>query len=85
LDGVWNAVDPPGHLGLVLPGLGGPFYPPGTQPGDYLSFYASRFDAVEVDSTFYATASARTVAGWAGRTPDHFRFSVKTPRTPTRE
>jgi uncharacterized protein YecE (DUF72 family) len=62
-----------------------PFYPPGTQPGDHLSFYAGRFDAVEVDSTFYAIPSARTVAGWAARTPDRFRFCVKVPRTLTHE
>lgn len=63
----------------------GPFYPPGTKPGDYLPFYAGRFDVVEVDSTFYAIPPARTVAGWAARTPDDFRFSVKTPQTITHE
>ena len=31
------------------------------KPSDYLAFYAERFHTVEVDSTFYACPSARTV------------------------
>jgi uncharacterized protein YecE (DUF72 family) len=31
---------------------------------DYLSFYATRFDTVEVDSTFYRTPALTTVQGW---------------------
>ena len=27
----------------------GPFYPPGTKPGDFLRYYATQFDTVEVD------------------------------------
>jgi uncharacterized protein YecE (DUF72 family) len=29
------------------------FYPPGKKPADYLSYYATKFDTVEIDSTFY--------------------------------
>jgi uncharacterized protein YecE (DUF72 family) len=42
-------------------------------------------DTVEVDSTFYACPSARTVANWAARTPEGFIFSVKIPQTITHE
>jgi uncharacterized protein YecE (DUF72 family) len=52
---------------------------------DYLGFYAERFHTVEVDSTFYACPSARTVNNWAARTPDGFIFSVKIPQTITHE
>jgi uncharacterized protein YecE (DUF72 family) len=52
---------------------------------DYLAFYAENFHTVEVDSTFYACPSVRTVSNWAARTPDGFIFSVKVPQTITHE
>ncbi len=58
----------------------GPFYPAGTRPVDYLSIYARAFDTVEVDSTFYAVPPAKTVRGWAERTPDDFVFALKLPQ-----
>lgn len=63
----------------------GSFYPPGTRPAEYLTVYARAFDTVEVDSTFYAVPSAKTVRGWAHRTPAHFRFSLKMPQEVTHE
>lgn len=59
----------------------GPFYPPGTKPADFLRCYARSFDTVEVDATYYARPSARTVDGWAERTPDGFLLSAKFPRS----
>ena len=55
----------------------GPFYPEGTRPGEFLRTYARAFDTVEVDSTFYAVPAAKTVKGWAERTPDGFTFALK--------
>jgi uncharacterized protein YecE (DUF72 family) len=52
---------------------------------DYLAFYAENFHTVEIDSTFYACPSARTVSNWAARTPEGFIFSVKVPQTITHE
>jgi uncharacterized protein YecE (DUF72 family) len=63
----------------------GPFYPSGTRAADFLSTYARAFDTVEVDSTFYAVPSERTVLGWAERTPAHFRFALKLPQLVTHE
>ena len=63
----------------------GPFYPAGTRPPDYLSVYARGFHTVEVDSTFYAIPSNRTVRGWAERTPPGFSFAVKLPQEITHE
>ncbi|MDA1081150.1 MAG: DUF72 domain-containing protein [Gemmatimonadetes bacterium] len=63
----------------------GPFYPSGTRPPGYLSMYARAFDTVEVDSTFYAIPPAKTVRGWAERTPDHFTFTLKLPQEITHE
>jgi uncharacterized protein YecE (DUF72 family) len=59
----------------------GPFYPPGTPPADFLRLYAREFDTVEVDATYYAIPSPRTVAGWVEKTPDGFLISAKFPRS----
>jgi uncharacterized protein YecE (DUF72 family) len=55
------------------------------KPSDYLRFYAERFHTVEVDSTFYACPSARTVENWNARTPEGFVFSVKVPQMITHD
>jgi uncharacterized protein YecE (DUF72 family) len=44
---------------------------------DELSYYAKRFDTVEVNSTFYGQPRPEVTAGWVARTPDHFEFSLK--------
>jgi len=66
-------------------GWEGSFYPKGMKLADYLAFYAKHFHTVEVDSTFYACPSARTVNNWNARTPDGFIFSVKVPQSITHE
>jgi len=63
----------------------GPFYPSGTSKGEYLAHYASRFDTVEVDSTFHRSPSPSMVQNWARRTPDDFAFALKVPRTITHD
>ena len=42
-----------------------------------LRYYADHFPMVEVNATFYALPSIRTVENWTERTPDGFRFVVK--------
>ncbi len=61
------------------------FYPAGTQPRDYLSYYATKFDTVEVDSTFYHTPSVATVSGWERKTPEGFSLAAKVPQIVTHE
>lgn len=61
------------------------FYPAGMKPADFLTYYATKFDTVEVDSTFYATPSASTVTGWARKTPDNFVFALKVPQSITHQ
>jgi uncharacterized protein YecE (DUF72 family) len=58
----------------------GPFYPAGAKPGDYLRHYATRFDTVEVDATYYNIPSSATIAGWDEKTPAGFLLSAKFPR-----
>ena len=42
-----------------------------------LRYYAERFSMVEVNASFYALPLPGTVAAWASRVPEHFRFHVK--------
>jgi uncharacterized protein YecE (DUF72 family) len=63
----------------------GPFYPDGTKAVEFLGVYSRAFDTVEVDSTFYAVPPARTIRGWAERTPANFLFALKLPQEITHE
>jgi uncharacterized protein YecE (DUF72 family) len=58
----------------------GPFYLPKTASKDFLSYYASRFDTVEVDSTFYRIPTEKAVNQWSSQVTDGFLFSLKFPR-----
>jgi uncharacterized protein YecE (DUF72 family) len=62
------------------PGFVEEWYPPGLPARDRLPYYAERFEAVEVNSTFYGVPAARTVKRWAEVTPDSFTFDVKLHR-----
>jgi uncharacterized protein YecE (DUF72 family) len=54
------------------------WYPPGVAtPEQRLRYYASKFDTVEVDSSYYAIPQRRYAQGWTERTPEHFVFHVK--------
>ncbi|MCC8553312.1 DUF72 domain-containing protein [Xanthomonas hortorum] len=46
-----------------------------------LQRYATRFDAVEINSSFHRPHRAGTYARWADSVPEDFRFSVKLPRS----
>jgi uncharacterized protein YecE (DUF72 family) len=50
-----------------------------------LSAYASWCNAVEGNTTFYATPSVETVRSWAGQTAPDFRFVLKLPKVVTHE
>lgn len=58
----------------------GPFYPDDMAAEDYLGFYAERFDAVEVNHSFYRLPAASAVAAWRETVPSTFRFAVKASR-----
>jgi uncharacterized protein YecE (DUF72 family) len=71
---VWNRPDWTGEL-----------YPPSTAPGERLAAYARIFNAVEGNTTFYATPPPATVARWAAQTGPGFRFCFKLPRAITHD
>jgi uncharacterized protein YecE (DUF72 family) len=67
------------------PSWEGVFYPQGTPPARWIEFYASRYDSVEIDATFYRIPDARTVDAWRDRTPPGFLFAAKVPQVITHE
>jgi uncharacterized protein YecE (DUF72 family) len=54
-------------------------------PRDRLRSYATWCNAVEGNTTFYATPALDTVRSWAEQTPPGFRFLLKLPRLITHE
>jgi uncharacterized protein YecE (DUF72 family) len=74
-----------GTSSFTATGWQGSFYPQGMRSRDFLSYYASQFQTVEIDSTFYGTPSASTVASWNEKTPRDFIFAVKVPQVVTHE
>jgi uncharacterized protein YecE (DUF72 family) len=58
----------------------GRVYPPGCPPSRWLAHYATLFDSVEVNSTFYRLAKPEAVARWVADTPPEFLFTVKASR-----
>jgi uncharacterized protein YecE (DUF72 family) len=74
-----------GTSAFTAAGWEGAFYPAGMKPADYLSYYATRFDTVELDNTFYRTPEVSTVKGWYAKSPPGFLFAAKVPQTITHE
>jgi len=54
-------------------------YPPHARPAEFLDLYCQVFNAVEGNTTFYASPAASTVQRWAETMPLHFRFTAKFP------
>ncbi|MET8308241.1 DUF72 domain-containing protein [Micromonospora sp. NPDC005173] len=54
-------------------------------PQERLRHYASWCDAVEGNTTFYATPARDTVTSWARQTDPDFRFVLKLPKVITHE
>jgi uncharacterized protein YecE (DUF72 family) len=74
-----------GTSAFTAAGWPGTFYPDGLPEREYLSYYATKFDTVEVDSTFYRTPSVSTTKGWNAKTPPGFLFTAKVPQVITHE
>lgn len=55
------------------------FYPRGTK--DELTYYATQFNSIELNATFYGAPDAQQVNTWKEKTPDGFKFFPKLPNT----
>jgi uncharacterized protein YecE (DUF72 family) len=58
----------------------GVLYPEELAAKKWLAFYASRFDSVEINYTFYRLPSIESCRAWYRETPANFRFAVKASR-----
>jgi uncharacterized protein YecE (DUF72 family) len=69
-----------GCSGWIYRSWAGAFYPKGCPQSRWLEYYATVFDTVEVNTTFYRLPKRDTVADWVRRTPADFVFTVKASR-----
>ncbi|MCF2499699.1 DUF72 domain-containing protein [Dyadobacter chenhuakuii] len=51
------------------------FYPKGTK--DELGYYATQFNSIELNATFYNNFPVETIESWYNKTPAEFRFFPK--------
>ncbi|HMI84393.1 MAG TPA: DUF72 domain-containing protein [Polyangiaceae bacterium] len=56
------------------------FYPGDLPDARFLSYYATRLNGVEIDSTFYRMPTAKSLDTWRDATPEQFRFAIKAPQ-----
>jgi uncharacterized protein YecE (DUF72 family) len=63
----------------------GSFYPPEARSDQFLRLYANEFDAVELDTTFYAIPRSAQIDSWRAATPEGFQFTAKTPKSITHD
>jgi uncharacterized protein YecE (DUF72 family) len=71
------------HIGTsswLFDGWRGVFYPDKLPKTDYLSFYATQFATVEVNTSFYAVPAPSTLINWVESVPGGFTFALKFPR-----
>jgi uncharacterized protein YecE (DUF72 family) len=55
-------------------------YPKGLPTRRWLEYYATLFDTVEVNNTFYRLPARSTVANWVEQSPPGFLFAIKAGR-----
>jgi uncharacterized protein YecE (DUF72 family) len=58
----------------------GIFYPDHVASARRLEYYATRFNTVEIDATFYRMPSEHAVRAWRDEVPEGFAFAVKGSR-----
>lgn len=65
-----------GLSGLQLP-IPKYLFPPPYEFASRLTYYATLFNSIEFNSSFYKVPQSTTVAKWAESVPDHFKFTFK--------
>jgi uncharacterized protein YecE (DUF72 family) len=53
------------------------FYPPELSDKQFLQYYSSRLNSVEIDYTFYRMPSETTISGWKNTVPTGFKLCLK--------
>jgi len=55
----------------------GNVYPKGTKAKDFLKYYGTQFNTIELNSTHYRIPTPETITKWKSLTPKDFRFCPK--------
>jgi len=74
-----------GTSGYDHPELKGSFYPDDLPRKDFLSFYATKFNALELNSTFYGMPTAERIQSFYDRAQGKLSFTIKANRLLTHE
>lgn len=74
-----------GTSGFSFPDWAGVFYPQGLSRKKWLSFYSSRFNALEVNASYYRILPPSSTEGMADSVPPGFVFCVKLHSAMTHE
>ncbi|MEW6569651.1 MAG: DUF72 domain-containing protein [Nitrospirota bacterium] len=61
----------------------GKFYPEKISPKEMLHFYSERFNAVEINNTFYHMPTEAVLTSWAEQVQRDFVFAIKAPQVIT--
>jgi uncharacterized protein YecE (DUF72 family) len=69
-----------GTSGWSYPHWRGRFYPSGLGSRDWLTYYSSHFETVEINATFYRLPTLSTVERWRRLAPPGFAYVVKGSR-----
>lgn len=69
-----------GTSGFAYKEWKGSFYPEKLKNADMLPYYAERFDAVELNNTFYRLPTLKALEQWRAQVPEDFRFTLKASR-----
>lgn len=69
-----------GTSGWSYPHWKGAFYPQGLPQRHWFDYYASHFDTVEVNATFYRHFPDQTFRNWRAKAPEGFRYVLKVPQ-----
>src|SRR5919106_6889056 len=75
----------PGRIGTAGWSIPKEHAAPFPATGSHLERYASVFNAVEINSSFYRPHRPATYERWAASVPEGFRFAVKIPKAITHE
>src|SRR5579863_1150401 len=66
-----------GTSGWAYPNWKPDFYPAKVAQKNFLNFYATQLNTVEVNFTFRQLVKESTILNWLRATPAHFRFGIK--------
>ena len=74
-----------GTSGYDYPEWKGVFYPPELKRADFLSYYATQFNALELNNTFYNMPTTDRLVSFYERSEGRLQFSIKANRLLTHE